>query len=152
MMQQQHPLFEIGEYQESARPLTSDRTTRGIRVQAFPYFVQEQSNPSKGEFLFSYHIIITNNGTQPVRLLSRHWIIINANGYLQEVRGPGVVGKTPYLEPGESFEYASFCPLNTDWGTMEGLYQLQGANGEVFDIAIGRFYLTTTAPRLITSG
>jgi ApaG protein len=125
--------------------LHSDTVTHGIRVIADAKYVPERSHPDEGYYFFSYKITIKNEGNEPARLLSRHWIIINATGDRDEVRGPGVIGQHPMLSPGESFEYTSFCPLNTEWGTMEGTYRMQRQNGDEFDIDIGRFYLTTTA-------
>lgn len=122
--------------------------TEDVRVQAYPAYVPDQSNPAKREFLFSYRIRISNEGKETVQLLSRHWIIINANGEQHEVRGSGVVGKLPKLTPGDSFEYSSFCPLDTEWGTMEGSFEMQREQGERFQVAIGRFFLTTTGPAI----
>jgi ApaG protein len=124
--------------------LQSDRTTAGVRVRAVAQYIPERSNPDTNNFFFSYRITITNDGRKRVRLLTRHWIIINADGDREDVRGPGVIGQTPLLDPGESFEYTSFCPLNTEWGTMEGMYLMEDEDGERFDVHIGRFYLTTT--------
>jgi len=143
--------FEIDEYEGKSQQLMSDKLTDDIRVRAYPYYVEQQSNPSKGEYLFSYRIVITNKSRHSIQLLSRHWIVINANGDIQEVKGEGVVGKTPELKPGESFEYASFCPLNTEWGTMEGSYEMERKDGSRFVVAVGRFFLTTTAPKMVMS-
>jgi ApaG protein len=84
--------------------INSDTTTNGIRVQVFPEFVQEHSDTDNNLFYFKYKIIITNNSDTPVTLISRHWEIINSEGDTEVVDGPGVIGKTPYLEPGEEFE------------------------------------------------
>ena len=119
----------------------SDKITEGIRVQVFPEFISEQSAPEVNKFFFSYKVKIANEGNRWAKLVSRHWIIINADGDREDVRGPGVVGYTPELAPGESFEYTSFCPINTNWGTMEGSYHMIRENGETFDAEIGRFYL-----------
>jgi len=124
--------------------LHSDTMTSGIRVIADAKYVPERSHPEESYYFFTYKIIIKNEGETPVQLLSRHWIIINAHGDRDEVQGPGVIGQHPRLAPGESFEYTSFCPLNTDWGTMEGTYHMRSVEGDEFDISIGRFYLTTT--------
>ena len=91
--------------------------------------------------VFRYTIIIANEGDVPAQLVSRHWIIIDANGHREEVKGPGVVGETPRLEPGKSFKYQSFCQLKTSWGTMEGTYQMKRDDGDTFDVNIQRFYL-----------
>jgi ApaG protein len=120
---------------------SSEAVTEGIRVEVSPEFVPEQSSPAENKFVFAYKVVITNESTSKVKLLSRHWVIINADGDREDVEGPGVVGYTPELEPGESFEYTSFCPMNTSWGTMEGTYQMVKENGEPFDADIARFYL-----------
>jgi ApaG protein len=87
--------------------------------------------------------VIANTGDQPVQLLSRHWIIIDSAGRRDDVRGPGVVGQTPHLKPGEAFKYASFARLKTPWGTMEGEYRMRRDDGGEFEARIERFYLTT---------
>ena len=115
--------------------------TQGIRVQVTPRYLPEYSKPEEGQFVFGYHVVITNTGKEWVKLISRRWIIINADGKKSEVRGSGVIGQQPELFPGESHEYVSFCPIDTDWGTMEGAYQMRNENGEMFDAVIGRFYL-----------
>jgi ApaG protein len=119
----------------------SETTTEGIRVEVYPEFIPEQSIPSESKFVFAYKVVITNEGDTKAKLLSRRWIIINSDGDREDVEGPGVVGYTPELEPGESFEYTSFCPLNTNWGTMEGAFRMVRDSGEQFDAAIARFYL-----------
>jgi ApaG protein len=129
----------------AAATLHSDTVTHNVRVIADARYVPERSHPEEGYYFFSYKITIINEGMEWVRLLSRHWIIINAHGDRDDVRGPGVIGQHPNLAPGESFEYTSFCPLNTEWGTMEGAYTMQQGDGAEFEVAIGRFILTTTA-------
>lgn len=119
----------------------SETSTEGIRIEVFPEFIPEQSLPTENKFVFAYRVVITNEGTGKAKLVSRHWIIINADGDREDVKGQGVVGYTPELEPGESFEYTSFCPLNTNWGTMEGTFKMKRDNGEEFDAEIARFYL-----------
>lgn len=119
----------------------SDRTTQGIRVRARAHFVAEHSDPDHDQYLFVYRITMDNRGSERARLKSRHWIIVDANGQREEVRGPGVVGEHPLLAPGESFEYQSRCPLPTPWGTMEGSYRFVRDDGAEFDVAVGRFYL-----------
>ena len=126
-----------------ATPEMSDVTTRGVRVGASAFFLPDDSQPADRDYVFGYNIVIANVGAEPVQLISRHWIIIDASGHVEEVRGPGVVGQTPRLEPGEAFKYTSFARLKTTWGTMEGEYQLRHDNGEEFDARIERFYLTT---------
>lgn len=119
----------------------SEAVTEGIRVEVSPEFIPEQSIPAEKKFVFAYKVVITNDSSSKVKLISRHWIIINADGDREDVEGSGVVGHTPELEPGESFEYTSFCPLNTSWGTMEGTYNMVKENGETFEAEIARFYL-----------
>jgi ApaG protein len=115
--------------------------TRGFRVAVAPSYLADHSEPESGRFVFGYRIRITNESGRRARLVSRRWLIMDAEGERQEVQGEGVVGQQPLLEPGQSFAYASFCPLPTTRGTMEGAYIMQGDGGEVFEIEIGRFYL-----------
>ena len=110
-------------------------TTRGIEVQVTPRFLSERSSPENGYYFWAYTIEITNRGPATVQLKTRHWKITDAHGKLQEVRGAGVVGETPTLEPGESFEYTSGVPLPTPSGFMTGTYGMVTAGGEGFDIA-----------------
>lgn len=128
---------------QTAKPRGSQTETRGVRVVVHPAFIPEQSDAAARQFLFSYRIRITNTSAAPAKLLSRHWVIVDAHGEREEVRGPGVVGQQPRLEPGQSFEYSSFSQLRTPWGTMEGDYQFQRDDGSIFDVAIGRFYLVS---------
>lgn len=123
--------------------ITSEMVTAGVRVRAVPSFIAENSRPEEDKYFFSYTISVTNETDSPVQLLSRHWIIINSEGDREEVTGPGVVGKTPLIEPGETFQYTSFCPLNTEWGTMEGSYRMIDQNGSEFDVQIERFVLVS---------
>ena len=117
--------------------------TRSIRVAVSPAYLADQSDPPSRRFFFGYKIRITNEGEMGARLVSRRWIIVNAHGQREDVEGDGVVGQQPHLRPGQSFEYSSYCPLNTAWGTMEGTYQMERDDGEAFDAAISRFYLVT---------
>ena len=120
----------------------SDTTTRGVRILVRPRFVPEQSDPENGQWLFAYHITIRNQGEQAVQLISRHWVITNGEGKVEEVRGPGVVGYQPVLKPGEEFEYTSGCPLTTPVGTMHGEFNMiVQASGEKFDAKIEPFRL-----------
>jgi ApaG protein len=121
---------------------TSEAMTRGIRVRVRSDYAPERSQPSKSEWFFLYTITISNEGAETVQLLTRHWIITDATGHVEEVRGPGVVGKQPILRPGEAFEYTSGCPLTTPYGTMEGTYQMVTDTGERFDAAIAPFTLS----------
>jgi ApaG protein len=117
------------------------KTTRGIRVTVQPAFLEEQSSPAEGRFFWAYHVRIENEGAQTVQLLRRHWRITDALGRLQEVKGDGVVGEQPVLEPGEAFEYTSGCPLTTASGIMVGTYAMQTAGGDLFDAEIPAFSL-----------
>ena len=119
----------------------SEALTRGIRVKVESEFIPERSDPQNGEFFFAYHVTIENRGDEPVRLLSRHWVITDGMGKEQEVRGPGVVGKQPRLAPGETFQYSSACPLTTQIGSMYGSYQMVTDGGETFDAEIAPFTL-----------
>jgi ApaG protein len=119
----------------------SDTTTHGIRVQVKTMYLAEASSPRQNEYRFAYHITISNVGAETAQLISRHWIITDADGSVQEVRGPGVVGEQPVLEPGASFEYTSYCPLKTNVGTMHGSYQMVRSDGEMFEARIAPFTL-----------
>lgn len=119
----------------------SEATTRGIRIQVQSRYVPERSEPDQRQWFFVYHVRISNEGTEPTRLVSRHWVITDANGHVEEVKGPGVVGKQPLLAPGETFEYTSFCPLPTAFGTMHGTYQMVTNSGQTFDAEIAQFSL-----------
>jgi ApaG protein len=121
---------------------TSEAVTRGVRVQVYSQYDAERSEPAKNQWFFLYTITILNEGTETVQLLTRHWVITDGNGKVEEVRGPGVVGKQPILKTGESFEYTSGCPLTTPFGLMEGTYQMVGADGEKFDVKIAPFTLS----------
>lgn len=121
----------------------SEALTRGIAVRVESRYVEEQSDPARGGWLFAYTVNIVNNGGETVQLVSRHWVITDANGEVEEVRGPGVVGAQPVLRPGESFEYTSACPLGTSFGTMHGSYQMVTETGEYFDAEIAAFSLST---------
>jgi ApaG protein len=119
----------------------SDTTTRGIRIQVDSSFIDERSDSTADYFFFSYHVTISNAGEVSAQLISRTWIITDANGHVEKVQGPGVVGLQPVLMPGTSFEYTSFCPLRTTMGTMHGHYTMRSAGGEMFDAEIGPFTL-----------
>ncbi len=119
----------------------SDVITDGIRVEVMARHVPEQSRPQQGNWAFEYTVRITNLGDETVQLLTRHWIITDATGTVKEVRGPGVVGKQPSLPPGESFQYSSWCRLETPTGRMEGTYQMRSGKGREFDIEIAPFGL-----------
>ena len=118
-------------------------TTRAIQVTVKPQYLPDQSDPSKSQYVWAYQVRIENKGDQTVQLRSRHWKITDAMGRRQEVKGPGVVGKTPRLRPGEVFEYTSGTPLSTSSGFMGGTYQMVSESGENFDIEIPTFSLDT---------
>ena len=118
----------------------SSRSHR-IRVDVVTQFVEEQSNAQDGRYVFAYTITIRNEGAVPARLLSRHWIITDANGKVQEVVGDGVVGEQPHLEPGEGFRYSSGAILETPVGSMHGRYRMVADDGEHFDAPIAPFRL-----------
>lgn len=119
----------------------SESSTEGVKIEVFPEYIPEQSNPEENKYTFAYQVIITNEGISWAKLVSRHWIIIDADGNRDEVEGPGVVGYTPELSPGESFEYTSFCTIATNWGTMEGSYKMIRENQSTFEAEIKRFFL-----------
>ena len=112
-----------------------------IEIKPVPQFIPEQSDPDDSRYVFAYTITIRNLGEMPAQLIARHWIITDANNEVQEVRGLGVVGNQPLLQPGESFEYTSGCALATPVGTMKGSYQMVGEDGTRFDAEIPEFVL-----------
>jgi ApaG protein len=117
------------------------KRTNGVRVDVETYYVQEKSVPAMNQYLFGYEVTVTNENPEPVQLLHRHWMITDALGRVDEVKGPGVVGKQPRLKPGESFTYDSFCPLPTPFGSMKGSYKMMRDNGEFFDVEVPLFSL-----------
>jgi ApaG protein len=123
--------------------------TRNIEVTVSPRFLPERSSPDKGHFFWAYTISITNLGESTVQLMTRYWQITDAQGKVQEVRGAGVVGEQPLLEPGKSFEYTSGVPLQTSSGFMTGSYGLVTDEGERFDIEIPAFSLDSVQGRTI---
>jgi ApaG protein len=112
-----------------------------IAVEVETAYIEEQSDPRDKRFVFSYTITIRNEGSVPARLLTRHWIITDANGKVQEVRGDGVVGEQPYLKPGQGFRYSSGAVIETPVGAMQGSYQMVGDDGLQFDAPIAPFRL-----------
>lgn len=112
-----------------------------LNVTVTPQYLPDQSDPSQQQFVFAYTVRITNNGQHAAQVISRHWIITDGDGNVQEVRGLGVVGQQPLLAPGETFEYTSGCPLSTPLGTMRGTYHCVGDNGIPFEVAIDEFVL-----------
>jgi ApaG protein len=121
--------------------------THGIEVHVTPRYLSERSSPENGYFFWAYTIEIVNRGAVMVQLKTRHWKITDANGRLQEVRGAGVVGETPVLEPGESFEYTSGVPLPTPSGFMAGSYGMVSADGLGFDVEIPAFSLDSSSAK-----
>jgi ApaG protein len=121
--------------------MANETTTRGIRILVKPEYLPDRSDPPAGSYLFAYHITIRNEGREPVKLVSRHWIITDGSGHQEHVRGPGVVGEQPHLKPGEGFRYTSACPLPTPVGTMQGSFQMVTDEGEQFDALIDPFTL-----------
>jgi ApaG protein len=119
----------------------SEAVTGGIRVAVESRFHPDRSRPAEREWFFSYTIRISNEGTETVQLLTRHWTITDADGRVEEIRGPGVVGQQPVLPPGQAFEYTSYCPLGTSFGTMHGTYQMATDGGQIFDAEIAPFAL-----------
>ena len=120
---------------------TSDATTRGIHVQVESTYLADHSSPSHRHYLFAYHVRIANVGSDAAQLVTREWVITSSDGEVEHVKGPGVVGETPVLPPGGTFEYTSYCPLRTPVGSMHGTYQMVTADGEQFDAEIAPFTL-----------
>jgi ApaG protein len=116
-------------------------TTEGIKVSVRAVYVPEQSSPRTHRYVFAYTVKIANEGELPAQLRSRHWIITDGNGRIEEVKGPGVVGQQPYLNPGDQFEYTSGCVLATPRGEMRGTYQMHRPDGREFDATIASFSL-----------
>ncbi len=115
----------------------------GIEVEVDTHYMESESEPDEDRYVFAYTVTIRNNGKVPAKLLTRHWIITDANGKVQEVKGDGVVGETPHLKPGEGFQYTSGTMLDTPMGTMGGSYQMITDEGIEFDASIPDFLLTT---------
>jgi ApaG protein len=118
-----------------------ERTTRGIKVTVKPQFIENQSRPDEDHFVWAYTIVIENHGAETVTLRTRYWKITDAMGRIQEVRGEGVVGEQPTLQPGQAFKYTSGCPLPTPSGFMVGAYQMQKQDGSFFNVEIPLFSL-----------
>jgi ApaG protein len=121
---------------------TSQAVTRGVRVYVEAEYAPQRSQPLQRQWFFVYTITISNEGLETVQLLTRHWVITDGTGRIEEVRGPGVVGKQPVLAPGESFTYSSGCPLASPFGVMEGTYQMVTDAGDQFDVKIAPFTLS----------
>lgn len=120
------------------------KKTNGVRIDVETYYVSDKSVPALNQYLFGYEITITNENPEAVQLLHRHWVISDALGRTEEVKGPGVIGKQPRLKPGDSFTYDSFCPLPTPFGSMRGSYKMMRDNGEFFEVDVPQFSLVQT--------
>ncbi len=125
----------------TGRSAMYEQLTRGVRVRVEPQYIEDQSSPDEGYYFWAYTVHISNERDAPVQLRSRVWRITNALGQTEEIRGPGVVGQTPVIPPGESFTYTSGCPLKTPSGIMVGTYQMAGQKGELFEVAVPAFSL-----------
>lgn len=119
-----------------------EAVTENIRIEVLPAYEREQSHPLANYFFFSYRVRIHNQTEKTLKLLSRHWIITDAFGKVEEVKGPGVIGMQPTLKPGEMFEYSSFCPLPTPTGSMQGSYLMVDAAGGQLEVKIPQFILS----------
>ena len=119
---------------------TSETVTKGIRVAVKTQF--SHAEPKRKQWFFTYTVRIVNEGSEPVQLISRHWIITDGSNEVEEVKGPGVVGNQPVLAPGQAFEYTSGCPLRTPFGSMRGSYQMATSDGTTFDAEIAEFALS----------
>ncbi len=123
--------------------------TRDIQVTVMPAFLSDQSDPGEDRYVWSYTIEIANLGAATVQLMTRHWIITDASGRREDVKGPGVVGEQPILRPGEAFRYTSGCPLTTPSGIMVGSYRMVDENGRAFDVDIPAFSLDSPFSRKV---
>ena len=115
--------------------------TRSIKVSVKPFYLEDQSSPAEGRYVWAYHVRIENRGLETVQLRNRHWQITDSRGQMQEVRGAGVVGEQPVLAPGESFEYTSGTPLATPSGIMVGSYEMETRGGDSFWVRVPAFSL-----------
>ena len=126
---------------------TSIALTDGIRVRVKAQYLADQSSPRDDRFVFAYTITISNEGAAPAQLRTRHWVITDSRGTIDEVRGDGVVGEQPHLGPGESFQYTSGCVLTTPLGTMHGSFRMWRDDGSFFDATIAPFSLVSPSSR-----
>lgn len=132
----------MSEYKSSAAPSSSsEAVTNNVRVEVESQYAPDRSQPFESRWFFHYTVRITNEGDETIQLLSRHWIITDGTGHVEEVTGAGVVGEQPVLTSGETFEYTSGCPLKTSTGTMRGTYQMVTEDGTHFDVEIAPFSL-----------
>ncbi|SPL64504.1 ApaG protein [Ochrobactrum soli] len=121
--------------------------TQGIEITVEPFYLEDESAPEDNRYVWGYRITIANNSSDTVQLRSRYWQITDANGRVEEVRGAGVVGEQPVLDPGDSFQYSSGCPLTTSSGVMVGRYQMQNPTGNTFEVDIPAFSLDVPEQR-----
>ncbi len=121
--------------------------TYGIEVTVVPFYLEDESAPEENRYIWGYRITIANNSSQTIQIKARYWQITDANGRVEEVRGRGVVGEQPILEPGDSFQYSSGCPLTTSSGVMLGRYELQTPQGKTFEVEIPAFSLDVPEQR-----
>ncbi|MDZ7626800.1 MAG: Co2+/Mg2+ efflux protein ApaG [Parvularculaceae bacterium] len=128
-----------------------ERTTNGIRISVKPTFLERQSDPSDELYVWSYTVRIHNGSEESVRLKTRHWLITNAKGLTEEVKGVGVVGETPVIRPGEGYEYTSGAPLTTPSGIMVGRYGMETVTGEPFEVEIPAFSLDSPHERRLAN-
>ncbi len=127
--------------EEDPTHFSSEAVTEGVRVSVSARYSEERSDSRGGRWFFLYTITISNESQEPVQLLNRNWLILDATGRSEEVHGPGVVGQQPVIEPGQAFEYTSGCPLATPFGSMAGTYELQRGDGTHFEAEIRLFQL-----------
>jgi ApaG protein len=131
--------------------MSFEAVTRGVRVRATPFFLEDQSEPADDRYVWAYRIEIANEGAETVQLTARRWLITDARGVTEEVRGPGVVGEQPILRPGDSFVYTSGCPLKTPSGLMRGTYAMQTEAGEAFEAEVPAFSLDSPHDRRVVN-
>jgi ApaG protein len=117
------------------------KTTKGITVSAYPLYMAEESDPDDNKFVWAYHVTIENNSEKAVKLLKRKWLVADARGIHKEIKGDGVMGEQPVLDPGDSFEYTSGAPLSSASGIMVGEYQMESNEGELFNVDVPAFSL-----------
>ena len=128
--------------EEEVAEACSEAVTEEMRVGVTARYAPEHSDPTNGNWFFTYTVLVSNEGSETVRLESRHWVISDGMGRVEEVRGDGVVGEQPEIGPGEAFEYTSGCPLTTPFGSMRGTYRMVRADGSSFEAQIAAFELT----------
>ena len=122
-----------------------EHESSGVKISVMPDYLEDESDPDEGRYVWAYTIEIENTGHEAVQLLARKWVITDSMGRTEHVQGEGVVGEQPLIEPGASYDYVSGCPLATPTGAMQGSYHVVSADGDAFDVAIPRFALTAPA-------